>query len=86
MAKTVIWSQQALDDIDNIAEYISRDSIYHAQHVVESLFELADSIPDQSESGRIVPELQDSNERERFIYSYRLIYELKDSDIQTLWV
>jgi len=86
MAKTIIWSQQALDDIDSIAEYISRDSIYYAQHVVESLFELADTLPDQPESGRIVPELQEQTVRERFIYSYRLIYEPKDSGIHILGV
>lgn len=44
MAARVIWSQGALDDIDAIADYISRDSPYHAQRVVEEIFELADSI------------------------------------------
>lgn len=86
MAQTVVWSQEALDDINSIAEYISRDSIYHAQHVVESLFELSDNLLDQPEAGRIVPELHDPHVRERFIYSYRLIYELKDNDINILGV
>lgn len=40
MAKTLIWSREALDDIDSIAEYISRDSLFHAQQVAERLFEL----------------------------------------------
>lgn len=40
MAQTLIWSHEALDDIDRIAEYISRDSRYHAQQVVERLFDL----------------------------------------------
>ena len=35
MVKAVIGSQEALDDIDSIAEFISRDSLYHAQQVVE---------------------------------------------------
>jgi len=26
MAQLLIWSQEALDDVDEIAEYISRDS------------------------------------------------------------
>jgi plasmid stabilization system protein ParE len=34
MAQTLIWSHEALDDIDRIAEYISRDSPSHAQQVV----------------------------------------------------
>jgi len=28
MAQSVIWSQESLDDLDSIAEYISRDSLY----------------------------------------------------------
>lgn len=55
MAQTVIWSQEALDDIDSIAEYISRDSRYHAQQAVEKFFELGDSLPEQPESGRVGP-------------------------------
>jgi len=86
MAQTVIWSQEALDDIDSIAEYISRDSLYYAQRVVESIFDRGDSLSEQPEAGRKVPELNDSRVRERFIYSYRMIYELKDNDIHILGV
>lgn len=81
MAQTLIWSHEALDDIDRIAEYISRDSLYHAQQVVERPFNLADEQPAHPKLGRIVPELADSNVRERFLYSYRLIYELADEAI-----
>ncbi|GJL53316.1 MAG: hypothetical protein NPIRA02_04480 [Nitrospirales bacterium] len=31
--------------------------------------------------GRIVPEVGDENLRERFVYSYRLVYQLKQSSI-----
>lgn len=87
MAQTlVIWSQEALDDIDSIAEYISRDSIYHAQLVVERILELGGLLSDQPELGRNVPELNDPKIRERFIYSYRLIYEIKDNAIHIMAV
>lgn len=86
MARALIWSGEALDDIDSIAEYISRDSIYHANQVVEALFTLADELLAHPKLGRIVPELSDPDVRECFIYSYRLIYELKDDDIHLLGV
>ena len=86
MAQAVIWSQQSLDDIDIIAEYISRDSLYYAQQVVESIFERSDNLPDQPKAGRRVPELNDPNIRECFIYSFRLIYEIKESSIHILGV
>ena len=86
MAKTLIWSREALDDIDSTAEYISRDSLYHAQQVTERLFELGESLRKYPKIGRIVPELGDSQVRECFLYSYRLIYELKDEEIHILAV
>ncbi len=86
MAKTLIWSREALDDIDSIAEYISRDSLYHAQQVAERLFELGESLRKYPKIGRVVPELGDSQVRECFLYSYRLIYELKDEEIHILAV
>lgn len=86
MAAEVVWSQASLDDIDAIAEYIHRDSPYHAQRVVEALLTLGDSIGEQPLIGRIVPELGDERVRERFLYSYRLIYELRERRIEMLAV
>lgn len=67
MAQPIIWSQASLDDIDSIAEYISHDSLYYAQQVVERIFELGDSLGSNPKSGRIVPELESPQIRERFI-------------------
>jgi plasmid stabilization system protein ParE len=86
MAYTLIWSRAALEDIDGIAEYISKDSLYHAQQVVERLLELGESLPEHPKLGRMVPELENSLVRERFVYSYRLIYELHDTAIHILAV
>ena len=86
MAQALIWSNEALDDVDLIAEYIGRDSRYHAQQVVGRLFDLADELPEHPKLGRIVPELADPNVRERFHYSYRLIYELTDEAIHIIAV
>lgn len=86
MAYILTWSQAALDDIEGIAEYISKDSLYHAQQVVERLLELAEALPEHPELGRLVPELNNSRVRERFVYSYRLIYELHDTTIDVLAV
>ena len=36
--------------------------------------------------GRIVPELSDDSIRERFIYSYRVIYQISGEDIHVLAV
>lgn len=37
-------------------------------------------------AGRVVPELGDAQVRERFLYSYRVIYEVRDERIEVLAV
>jgi addiction module RelE/StbE family toxin len=86
MAQTVIWSNESLDDIDSIAEFIARDSLYHAQRVIEIIFERVEQLAEQPESGRRVPELNNPHVREIFVYSYRLIYEVKKEEIAVLGV
>jgi len=86
MATTVVWSKEALDDIDAIANYIHRDSPFYARYLVESLFDLGGSLVDHPWAGRIVPELNDKQIRERFLYSYRLLYEIQNDKIAILAV
>jgi len=66
MARSLIWSTEALDDIDAIAQFIARDSPQHARKVVEALFELSDAIVEQPMLGRVMPEFGRVNVRERF--------------------
>lgn len=84
MAAGVTWSQQALDDLDAIADYIARDSLHHARRVVEEAFALADSLIESPKRGRVVPELTDDNVRERYLYSYRLIYAVNGTEVAIL--
>jgi plasmid stabilization system protein ParE len=88
MAQTLrlIWSDAALEDIDEIAEYIHRDSPHYAQRVVEALFAATDLLPEQPRIGRVVPELGQQNIRERFVYSYRVIYEIQPEELHILAV
>lgn len=86
MAAELIWSGESLDDIDAIAQFIARDSQHHAQRVVEALFELGDVIATHPLAGRVVPELHDEAVRECFLYSYRVIYEMRAGRIEILAV
>ena len=86
MVVALVWSQQALDDIGAIAEYISRDSPRHACRVVDAFFEASDVIVTHPYAGRIVPELGNAQIRERFVYSYRLLYEIGTEHVHVLSV
>lgn len=86
MARTLVWSSEALDDIDAIARFIARDSVQHARKVVEALFDLGDSIGEQPMLGRAVPEWGRTDVRERFLYSYRVLYEVREEQTAILSV
>ncbi len=77
----VVWSPEATEDIQSIAEYIQRDSEFYARAVVTKILDVTRSIKDFPLIGRIVPELENENIRERFIYSYRLVYQIKKQQI-----
>jgi toxin ParE1/3/4 len=81
MARELTWSPEALEDVESIASYIERDSPWYAKIVATQIVDVAESIPDNLYLGRIVPELADRNIRERFVYSYRIVYRIDDQQI-----
>ncbi len=86
MAGRLIWSPQALDDIEGIAEYIARDSEFYAAVVAQRLFEAAEPLTTFPQSGRIVPEVNNPKIRELFVHDYRLMYEIDGEEIHVLTV
>ncbi len=81
MAHRLAWSPEAIEDIEAIASYIERDSLWYARAVVAKIVETAEAIPEHPELGRIVPEIDDRSIRERFVYSYRIIYRIEQERI-----
>jgi toxin ParE1/3/4 len=78
MAYSVVWSPNALDDVDEIAAYIARDSPTYAAAVVEKILDTTRNLQKFPLLGRIVPESNEESIRERFVYSYRLIYQVQE--------
>jgi toxin ParE1/3/4 len=81
MARRVIWSKSALADVDSIADYISRDSAAYAATVVRKILDSVRHLMRFPNSGRQVPELQDPAIRELFVYSYRIIYRVSQTEV-----
>ena len=81
MGFEVRWSPEATEDIEAIAEYIERDSEYYARAVVSEILSVSRYIGEFPHIGRNVPEIVDKNVRERFVYSYRLIYRIEPKSI-----
>lgn len=81
MARRLTWSPEAIEDIEAIASYIERDSPWYAQIVVSRIVAAAESVIEFPEAGRKVPEIGREDIRERFVYSYRLIYRIDSGQV-----
>lgn len=80
----VVWSPAALEDVESPAECIARDSEFCTRAVVDKILDVARELKEFPSAGRVVPELEDETIRERFVYSYRLIYRLESRKITIL--
>ena len=77
----VVWSPEAVEDLQSIAEYIERDSEFYSRAVVIKILDVSRSIINLPLRGRVVPEAGDDKIRELFVYSYRVIYQIQKSQI-----
>ena len=77
----IVWSPEAIEDIESIAEYIERDSKFYAKAVVNKVFKVTEKLKDFPKSGRVVPEIGREDIRELIVYSYRLVYQIREEQI-----
>jgi plasmid stabilization system protein ParE len=82
----IIWSPDALEDIEAIGEFIARDSLFYAESTVQKIFEAPRSLIQHPKLGRVVPEIGNESIRELFVFQYRVIYEIKPNEILILTV
>ena len=66
------WTNFAVQDLDEIGEFISKDSVRYAQMTVKYLFESPSLLKIHPKAGRIVPEFNEENLREIIRGSYRI--------------
>ena len=75
MAK-VTWTFQALEDLEEIAEYQARYSEKYAALLIDTIFENTENLERFPFSGRMVPELNLAAIRELILRKYRIIYSV----------
>ncbi|MFZ5901535.1 MAG: type II toxin-antitoxin system RelE/ParE family toxin [Bacillota bacterium] len=81
MDRRIVWSREAAADLEALARYIAKDSLFYAAAVVQEILDASRSLRRFAERGRIVPELGDRKFRELLIRGYRLIYRLEESQV-----
>ena len=84
MAREIIWTDPAWDDVENAADYIAQDSEFYAAAFVQEIKEAAASLANFAERGQVVPEFGDESIRELLVKSYRLVYRVSDKQILIL--
>jgi plasmid stabilization system protein ParE len=84
VARTVRWAENAIQDLEEAASFIARDSVHYAAILVLEARDAARSLAHFASRGRVVPELAESEVRELFIHDYRLIYEVQTTTVFVL--
>lgn len=82
----IVWTQPALLQLNDIAEYIALDDPVAARHLVETVFSKAERLADFPQSGRIPPELPGSIYRELVLPPCRIFYRVEGQRVLILFV
>ena len=76
------WSPQAVADLESICEHIASDSEQYALLFAQGIVSRLEELEQHPRIGRVVPEYQEKNLRERLYQNYRLVYELMVNHIE----
>lgn len=82
----LIWSPRALKDLNDICEYIARDSEKYARVFAERAVEAAEASREYPDAGSIVPEHDRKDLRERLVYNYRVIYRFTNELVELVTI
>ncbi|OGW14128.1 MAG: hypothetical protein A3G93_03725 [Nitrospinae bacterium RIFCSPLOWO2_12_FULL_45_22] len=82
MAYKVRWSPRAVSNLEEICDFIAKDSAHYAFLFAKKVNVIIESIPQFPKAGRIVPEYGDENLREKIYNNYRIVYRLKGEVVE----
>lgn len=82
----VIWTREAVEDVEAIKAYVARDSIRYASLLAERIVAAVGRLESYPESGRVVPEVGDASLREIIHGAYRIVYRIQAESVQVVTV
>lgn len=82
----MIWTKPAKADLKHIYDFIAEDSKHYAKKVAQEIREKTDILNRLPNLGKMVPEIGYPEIQELNIYSYRIIYEVKNEQCHVLAV
>lgn len=82
----VIWTEPAISDLNELAEYIALSNVVAAKELVQGVFDKVDRLEKHPKSGRVPPELRSLNYREVIVNPCRVFYKIEKQKIYILFV
>ncbi|PCH58856.1 MAG: plasmid stabilization protein [Burkholderiaceae bacterium] len=82
----IIWTEPALLDLNDIAEYIALDKPSAANHLVQNVFSKTERLEEFPESGRKPPELKKSRYKVVIVDPCRIFYRVEKDKVYILYV
>ena len=82
----IIWTEPALIDLDEIAEYIAFDKPSAAKKLVKDIFKSVKRLKQFPKSGKCPPELQNTDYLEVIVDPCRIFYRIDKNKVYILYV
>ena len=82
----VIWTAPALDDLNDVAEYIALSNLLTAKSLVQNVFDKVSRLEAHPDSGKKPVELQKLNYREIVVNPCRVFYKVDNNQVYILHV
>jgi toxin ParE1/3/4 len=82
----LIWTEPALLDLDEIAEYIDLDNPVAASRFVQKVFDSVERLTAFPKSGKRPPELKRTHYREIVVAPCRIFYRVEKNTVYILYI
>lgn len=82
----IVWTTDALADLDSIVQHIARRSPEYAPVFVQKVVDAVERLGDFPRLGRVAPEFNDRSLREIIFQNYRIIYKIQGEIIAIIAV
>ena len=86
MGRAIRWTPRASKRLNQIHSHIAKDAENQAGLFIKKIIVEVEDIPDFPNSGRIVPEYQRDDLREKLLGNYRIVYRIQKCEIQVVTV
>jgi toxin ParE1/3/4 len=86
MGLRVQWSESALDDLDRALAYIAADNPEAAKRLGKKAREATRKLKDFPDTGRVVPEIQNTAIRELIVGPFRVIYRKTQEEVRIVYI